>query len=70
METVYEQLKKDALCRLDKLYQNQVELPTEAIETAQRVKSEESEKVSEILEFLSETEETLKKWLEQIRIYE
>ena len=70
IDTIYAQIAKNAMIKLDEIYQNQIEVSEEAMKHAQRIASDESIKVQDVLEFLDETMQTVHGYMECLKEYE
>lgn len=70
IDTIYARLKKDALSRLDELYQNQVEVSMEAIEHAKQIASDENTKVQDVLESFGEALKVIESCMECLKDYD
>lgn len=70
IDTIYVQIRKNALIKLDELYQNQVEVSEEAIDHARQIVSDENGKVQDVLEFLNETLQTVQGYTQRLEGYD
>lgn len=70
VDTIYGQMKKNALSKLDELYQNQVEASSEAIRNARQIAADESMKVQDAQDALDDALRVSASCMEQLREYD
>lgn len=70
IDAIYIQIRKNALIKLDELYQNQIEVSEEAIEHARQIVSDENGKVQDVFDFLDETLQTVQDYARRLEGYD